>query len=319
MGISKTASQLDNFKNNDFYYNSAREGMYDLISNMVKTDMIHTIFIPGYIGWSPKEGSGIFDPISKIKDLNIVYYKMKKGLEIDSYHLTEMIKHLANEKFAVLLVNYFGFIDSNYEELVAKIKEFHGWIIEDNAHGFFTYLYSGTNQSDATFFSLHKMFPFSNGGMLKIRNKKLLGFSYLGLDINQTKSNPWIYDIYEIALTRRKNYLYLNKIITDKNREFPFEPLKNKLYEGIIPQTYPIILKKGNRNKIYDQMNEAGFGVVSLYHTLIEPLQNDEFKESVLISRNILNLPVHQDVDVSQYEEMILLLTKLCDEFDDGF
>ncbi|MDF2588409.1 MAG: hypothetical protein K0S41_2250 [Anaerocolumna sp.] len=316
MLINKTASQIVNFKNNDFYYNSAREGMYDLISNMVKTDMIHTIFIPSYIGWSPKEGSGIFDPMNKIKDLTIEYYKMKKGLEIDSKHLTDLIRNLGSDKFAVLLVNYFGFKDSNYEELVTMIKGFHGWIIEDNAHGFFTYLYSNTNRSDATFFSLHKMFPFRSGGMLKIRNKKLLDFSYTGIDMNQTETNPWNYDIYEIAAARRRNYLLLDEIIKNRKRDLPFEPLKNELSEGAVPQTYPIILKKGNRNRIYEQMNDAGFGVVSLYHTLIEPLQKEVFKESLLISNHILNLPVHQDVDASHYEDMILLLTKLCNEIN---
>ena len=59
-------------------------------------------------------------------------------------------------------------------------------------------------------------------------------------------------------------------------------------------------------------MNNEGYGVVSLYHTMIDVLQNKENKEAVKLSKCILNLPVHQDVDTNQYIPMIDCLIKAC-------
>ena len=57
-------------------------------------------------------------------------------------------------------------------------------------------------------------------------------------------------------------------------------------------------------------MNENGFGVVSLYHTLIEPLHKPEFCETLWLSKHILNLPVHQDVECSKYVDMMNLMMR---------
>ena len=81
---------------------------------------------------------------------------------------------------------------------------------------------------------------------------------------------------------------------------------------GTVPQTFPIRIIKGDRNKIYELMNQHGYGVVSLYHTLIEPLQRSEYQASIDLSRCIMNLPVHQDVDADKYAEMVELLIDFC-------
>ena len=52
-----------------------------------------------------------------------------------------------------------------------------------------------------------------------------------------------------------------------------------------------MIVREANRDELYERMNAAGFGVVSLYHTLIEQIPRDEFPESFELSRTILNLP----------------------------
>lgn len=59
-------------------------------------------------------------------------------------------------------------------------------------------------------------------------------------------------------------------------------------------------------------MNDSGYGVVSLYHTLIEPLQKEDYQISIDLSKRILNLPVHQDTDTSRYPEMVRLLIEFC-------
>lgn len=314
MIIEKAAVNANNYRKKEYYYESARDGMLDLLRNMVKTNLIDTIFLPGYIGWSPKEGSGIFDPLNKIENLAIHYYKMTPELNINCNDLQDKIKQLKTNSFAVLVVNYFGFIDPEIKVIANIVKEHSGWLIEDNAHGFFTYQYTEESYSDATFFSLHKMFPFKRGGSLLINSRILESFNYCGDDLNSTNYNPWQFDIKRIALARRSNYFALQDMMNEiKGVAEYFVPLKKEeLAIGTVPQTFPIRILSGDRSKIYELMNEAGYGVVSLYHTLIEPLRSSEYQASLDLSRCILNLPVHQDVDKDRCGKMIQLLVEFC-------
>ncbi|MDF0727057.1 aminotransferase class V-fold PLP-dependent enzyme [Cytobacillus sp. S13-E01] len=314
MIIEKTALNKDDQKLHEYYYDSAREGMFDLLNNMKNDNLIDTLFLPGYIGWSPREGSGIFDPINKLDGLSVQYYKMTSDLNIDLEDLSQRIKDIGRGKFTVLAVNYFGFIDLRIKDVADIVKKYSGWLIEDNAHGFFTYQYTEDNYSDATFFSLHKMFPFKNGGSLIVKNSKLKSLKYSGNSITDVEYNPWNYDVKNIAKMRKENYEVLDNIIHNEEVSEYFTPLKDCLLPGNIPQTYPVRIKKGNRDRIYELMNEAGFGVVSLYHTLIEPLRRPEYQTSIELSNCIMNLPVHQDVNKDKYKDMIKLLVKYCEE-----
>lgn len=308
-----------NYLHHEYYYNSARDSMFDIFDNMNKENLIDTIFLPGYIGWSPKEGSGIFDPINKLEGVTVEYYKMTTDLSIDINDLSDRIDFLEGKRFAVLVVNYFGFVDVNMNDVVEMIRKNSGWIITDNAHGFFTYQCIEDNYSDATFFSLHKMFPFKRGGSLVVRNEQLRAFKYAGCNIKKTENNPWLYDVKKIIQTRLENYMILQDAILENGDTIYFIPLKNNIPIGNIPQTFPIKIKKGNRDLIYELMNESGYGVVSLYHTLIEPLQSTEYQASLDLSKCIMNLPVHQDVDSSKYKDMINLLLKYCKETSDSY
>lgn len=312
MIIDKIAINENNHKIHEYYYNSAREGMFDLFSNMLVEGLVNTLFMPGYIGWSPKEGSGIFDPIDKIEGISIEYYKMTSDLTIDFKDLLHRIQKLNNGKFAVLVVNYFGFVDPYIKDIVDIIRQYSGWIITDNAHGFFTYQYTVDNYSDATFFSLHKMFPFKCGGSLILKNKQLIDYKYRGSKISDTQYNPWKYDVRNIARIRLENYVILEAIIVKENNAEYLTPLKTNIMEGNIPQTFPIRINKGNRDRIYELMNQAGYGVVSLYHTLIEPLRCSEYQASLNLSKSIMNLPVHQDADKDKYQDMVNLLVRHC-------
>jgi dTDP-4-amino-4,6-dideoxygalactose transaminase len=58
-------------------------------------------------------------------------------------------------------------------------------------------------------------------------------------------------------------------------------------------------------------MNDAAFGVVSLYHTLIDSIDPEEFPESYALASRIMNLPVHQDAEPEQLTAMIDKLREL--------
>jgi dTDP-4-amino-4,6-dideoxygalactose transaminase len=61
-------------------------------------------------------------------------------------------------------------------------------------------------------------------------------------------------------------------------------------------------------------MNAAGFGVVSLYHTMIEQIAPERYPHSHAISHCILNLPVHQDASPDDMKAMIRTLALLLEE-----
>ena len=310
MKIEKKAINIKNKYYKELFYSYAREGIHDVVSEMCEKWGINTILLPGYIGWSPKEGSGIFDSISTIQGITIIYYRMSKELSIDVDDLTEKID---SAKCLVFIVNYFGFRDPQIDKVVCRIKEKKAWILEDNAHGFFTYHMSKKIPSDIVIFSLHKMFTFSMGGSIIIQNPELYDMNLKGKSLKESPWNPYKYDIFSIAQQRRDNFNYLFQILQKYEKEKIIYSIKQpKDLVQNIPQTYPITICLGDRNKIYEIMNQKGYGVVSLYHTLIEPLRNKEFGEAWDLSKCILNLPIHQDVDTNEYPNLVHELIMAC-------
>lgn len=305
MMISKIQNKADNYKIKFFYYNRARDAMYDLVSKLVNMGY-KDIYLPGYIGWSPKEGSGIFDPLNDIKELKRHYYRVTKNLYIDFEHLNGCIE----EHSLLLLVNYFGFRDPSIKGITESAHKKDCIVIEDNAHGFYTYFCKGKVGTDATFFSLHKMFPFSSGGGLLIENNDLS----IG-DLNdlrgEVKFNPFEYNYYAIADVRVSNFRLYSLAVAGKEKWFV--PLRSTDSVDVnIPQTFPIVIKRGNRDKIYEIMNEEGYGVVSLYHTMIDELRGGDNSDAVWLSRRIMNLPLHQDVDSDEIIKLVESLERAC-------
>ena len=291
------------------YYECARDAMFDLVNELFVKGY-KDIFVPGYIGWSPREGSGIFDPLNAIIGLNRHYYKMTKELKIDKKYIKDCIK----ERSIILIVNYFGFRDDSIKELIDYAHKKNCIVIEDNAHGFYTYFYNGSVGADMTFFSLHKMFPFSKGGGLIIENNIIDNLHNIKFNENY---NPFMYNYVKIANIRIDNYKKLLDLSNGLNDYF--EPLRNELYlVDNVPQTFPIIIKCGNRNKIYDIMNDAGYGVVSLYHTMIKELQSEDYCDALWLSSRIMNLPIHQDVNTDEYKLMIESLVDACVYTNEG-
>ncbi len=303
--IGKKQVESENYKIPFLYYNRARDAMADIVGRYYRQGY-QKIYLPGYIGWSPKEGSGIFDPLNAIVGLERHYYRMTKKLHID----VEKLQRSLQRHSIVLLVNYFGFRDLRIDEIIEMVHRNDCVVIEDNAHGFFTYFCKGATQADATFFSLHKMFPFNTGGGLIVRDRDFEGLTGLK---KANGSNPFIYDYNGIARKRVENYKLLLNLLVDQGKYFVPLRAKSELIDSI-PQTFPILIRRGNRDKIYEIMNELGFGVVSLYHTLISELRNVEHEDALWLSQRIMNLPVHQDCDSNLYEKMVELLVDACEE-----
>jgi dTDP-4-amino-4,6-dideoxygalactose transaminase len=296
MIFEKKAINIDNFLLSYYSFTSARMGIQAFLKQCLISYRINSILLPDYIGISPNEGSGIFDAVSSIPVISRYYYKLNRDLSINIPYLEKCIKN--HEGCLFFIVNYFGNYDRNYEVILKMAKEENCIILEDNAHGFFSYLSNSFDiKADATVFSFHKLFPVDTGGALLIRNTKFkLTELHPGFDFN-----PFMFDIEGIAMKRKENYRYLLETILDLNCSSLFYPLISNFCG--VPQSFPIIICSDNRNDVYFDMNKKGYGVVSLYHTLINeiPLNSD----TQYVASHILNLPIHQDIDPKQYKEFL--------------
>lgn len=320
MEVLKKQQDESRFLAKDFWYESARVAMGDFLAvyakHMSSYGPVH-VLVPAYIGVSPKEGSGIFDPLCALQEqglISIVFYELTENLYINLQSLEHQIDRLAGEPYVLLRVNYFGFVDPSSPVLYQYVKRTGGCVLEDSAHAFFSYMHQKELSSDAVFFSLHKQFPFSEGGMLRVNNTELFPLSYSGGKAPKDGSNPWCYNLSLIAQAYRSNF----EICEEFTRLNPEQwiPLRSLAqHDGIVPQSYPILLRHADRFQIYLEMNELGFGVTSLYHTMIDPLKGQEGSyPSVVTSKSILNIPTHPDVEGDQLQRLLRELFDLCSQ-----
>jgi dTDP-4-amino-4,6-dideoxygalactose transaminase len=155
---------------------------------------------------------------------------------------------------------------------------------------------------DACIYSFHKILPVQSGGAAVINDAE----SPLArtLEADPDCAVPlYDYDLNRIADRRRANSLVLDRLVRELAPEI--EPLLGAPGCREFPQSYPVLIRNGSRDRLYHEMNAAGFGVVSLYHTLIAPISPECFPAAGKVSRHILNLPVHQDASEEALELMV--------------
>ena len=266
------------------------------------------ILLPAYVGWSPREGSGIFDPICEL-GLDYAFYRLDGSLGIDLDSLRQAMAH-AHAR-VLLLVHYFGHVDPAYADAVSLARGAGLRIIEDEAHAMLSDLVGAAcgRRGDACLYSLHKLLPMNTGGML-VRNTIEAGPGRPGPAENA--GALWRHDLAAIAASRRRNAQRLYGLLGEMREDL--EPLWGPPAEGEVPQTLPVRLLHAHRDAVYHDLNGAGFGVVSLYHTLIDPLSSHAFPEAHRLSRRILNLPVHQDILPEQLDALAAYLKKSLQE-----
>jgi len=304
--ITKEAQDRIMFSNTQYFFNSARNGFEYLLSKLV-TDKSKKILMPGYIGESPKEGSGVFDPIRKL-NLSYEFYKLKPDLSVDTDDFFYKIKN--NNIKVALIIHYFGFPQKDIELIATKCKELDILLIEDCAHSLqssFNFIRLG-NFGDFSFNSIHKLLATQDGGILQINDRKFISL-FSDVNENMSKDTMEIYlntDIIQTSLLRRKNYnSYLDKLNYNSNL---FEILYPELNEGVIPLNFPILIKNYNREKYYYELIDKGVITVSLYYQMISEILKENFPLSYDISNRILNLPVHQDITEADIEKIVSVL-----------
>jgi dTDP-4-amino-4,6-dideoxygalactose transaminase len=300
MGIGKLASDTKAFARPFQMYSNARMAFKSFL-DIISFAPGEKVLLPAYVGYSVREGSGVFDPVAEL-ELSSAFYKLDSQLHID-LHDFERCLRLGDVRVAVL-IHYFGYIDPNYESAVEIARRYGALVLEDEAHALLSDWVGGRcgRLGDAAIFSLHKLLPFLSGGMLSVSSKyeELIKTARWG---NKKSVIPWEYDLKTIATCRHRNACELAAML--KPLAGKLEPLWGPPAPNEFPQTFPAIVKQHSRDELYFAMNEAGFGGVSLYHTMIDLISPENYPASHKIAKSIINLPIHQDVNRDDLLKMV--------------
>lgn len=302
MKIPKKQNDTKRFSFNWTFFHAARDGLQAILE--LEKLRCKKILLPAYIGYSTREGSGVFDPVINSK-IPYTFYRLDENLQIDIEGLEKLIPE--NPGSILLLIHYFGFRDPNIERAKSLARKYDVLIVEDFAHGLFTFWQSPQITFDYAFFSLHKLLPFSRGGALlsKLPTEISTGIHY----------NLVHYDFQTIIKIRCENFNFLLKKLLPLAEGSGFFSILHKHLGNNVPQTFPILLMDEQiRDTLYFRLNEEGFGAVSLYHELISVIDPDCFTHEHAISKRILNLPLHQDTNPVELNQMIDCMMEIFNE-----
>ena len=308
--IGKKAVVAEAFRRPCVPFMNARSAFFELIgeAGLGREDVI---LMPSYIGWSEREGSGVFDPVAR-SAARFEFYRMTADLSIDVEDFRQRLR--AGNVRLVLFIHYFGWPDPNLAIAAKESRELGAIVVEDEAHAMLTDLVSGKTgrHGDAAIFSLHKVLPFASGGLLVINDSMDDGLvrRLVGSSNNLLEGNPLDYDLMAIAERRRENAEYLSQAL--EPLAGMIDPLHPALPPEVVPQTYPVIIRSDRRDDLYHELNRIGYGVVSLYHTLIGEIDAQRYADSHWLSKHIMNLPVHQDTTVRRLEGLVQTLEEIC-------
>ena len=306
--ITKSAYNTDNCKLGLMFTKNARTAWSNIISSLCSNRKL-TLLLPAYIGRNDKEGSGVYDPVLKYQT-NSEFYKVCNQLSVDLESFEKKIKTGSID--VALVIHYFGFCRTNMNKIKKICKENSVVLVEDCAHAFHL---GASNQlignyGDFSFYSIHKYLATNNGGVWK-RNTNSFQLAELkqeelaDYEVLQSYANS---DFRQISEIRRDNFrAYSELLVSNDNFEIMYE-----LTSEDIPQTFPIRVKNNLREKLYFFLMEKGLPTTALYYRMIEQISLIDFPLSIKISNEILNLPVHQDINFDD-------IKNLCQKIDEFF
>jgi dTDP-4-amino-4,6-dideoxygalactose transaminase len=290
-------------------FSRARDGFRAFLKD-VATANEGEVLLPSYVGFSSKEGSGVFDPVEEL-GLRCSFYRITRNLAIDMDHFHEQISK--RRPRVVVLIHYFGFPDQNLLAAVKLAHESGALVVEDEAHALYSDFVGGIcgRAGDVAILSFHKMLPVNTGGAI-IVNQSSVGV-HPKLVRSQVDSRMLIplqnYDLHEIANIRRRNAIDLMELIEPLRGRV--DPLFSSIPTGVVPQSLPVLVNGYSRDKLYFQMNAEGYGIVTLYHTLVGAIRSEEFPDSHWLAQRITNLPVHQDTNREGLVAMVTALLRI--------
>ena len=313
--ITKEAKNTDLNVKNRYFTKSARNAFLHVL-RYIKSKNDKPILLPAYIGINDYEGSGVFDSVF-ISRIPYAFYPLDHKLNVDFDVLKAKI---ASEEYsALMLIHYFGFPTQQFEEIVALCQKHHVLLIEDCAHvinGEFKGKKLG-EFGDFSFYSIHKSIAAMDGGMLKINNPSLADFPAIcplkeGISVS-TLTQLLRSDLDEIDEKRRNNYNYLLQGLAKSSH---FSVMQPELPAGIAPLNFPVLIHNAQREKIYFDLLKEGVLTMALYYRMIPQLNRAVFPLAYEVSEQILNFPIHQEIEKADLDKMITVFNSLINKLN---
>lgn len=273
---------------------SAREAIARFVSSL-SLRRAPRVMIPAYYGWSPTEGSGVIDPLVET-GADVRLFRVTRQLHVDIADYVRVLDDFQPD--VVVIIHYFGWVDPAFDQLVIAARQTGAMVLEDEAHSLLTTLLRGHAGAigDASAYSLHKSLPTGSGGLLVRREVPLANWS--------EGPGPWMFDLAAIARARTRNA----GLIIDCLQGAPGVRLLRNLNGDVVPLNVPVLVPPERRQSTYEVLNDAGFGVVCLYHRLGPGITELEHPDSFWLSARLVNLPCHQDLDPEEVPAMVRLL-----------
>jgi len=275
-------------------YSSAARVAFRTILENIDFSNGKKLLLPAYIGITDREGSGVLDPVLQT-NTPYEFYSLDKKLSA----LEDLYKLIKSEKYnALLVIHYFGFCQNNMEEIVQLCHKHNVLLIEDCAHTMLSDTLFGQlgKLGDFSFNSIHKFLATKEGGCLRVNNKEYEHLLHLPAPTFPKLKTLDILaraDLSNIREIRRSNYLHLMEMIADVSG---IEIMYPELPNGIAPHNLPLLIKDGLRESVYFKLIDKGIPVVALYYRMIDQIKIGSYSNALYVSENILNLPVHQDI-----------------------
>lgn len=264
-----------------------------------------TVLLPAFVGWSRREGSGVYDPVRETGARSL-FYKVGRDLAVDLADFGRLLD--GTGPFLVVLIHYYGFVSKGAKRAARMAKDRGAFVLEDQAHSLLTDWVGGaTGQlGDASIYSLHKIFAVETGGALALAqgsSEELIACLTGHASATKWSIEPWQQDLHGISAIRRRNARFLLRELAPLRERI--RPLWTSLPRSVVPQTLPCIVVRDDRDLLYERLNAAGFGAVSLYHTLIDAINAGSYPDSHWLSKRVINLPVHQDTGLVALRTMV--------------
>jgi len=291
--IEKEAKQLPADAFPRVYTRSARAAL----RHILRARLIHDprgILLPAYVGLSPKEGSGVLDPV-KEAGASFDFYEVSERLVPD---LEDLERKLATGRFQLaLLIHYFGCPQIDAGDFVRRCRRHHVQVVEDCAHTLLGGLGGERLGAKGAFaiFSIHKSTWLPEGGFFYDHHDQLSRTSLADREALDRPSLEAFSRLDLVSAAQRRRRLY--DLVASWVLELPgLELFFPKVPANAVPLNCPVIVANGKREPLYFQLIERGIQPTALYHTLIPELGADRYPKAHQIARNILNLPTHPDI-----------------------
>lgn len=294
------------FKRRFVFTSSAREAWEAFLLAYSQQRSAH-VLLPAYIGYTDREGSGVFDPVSR-SGLGFGFYPVNDFLYASSDVLEALLR---TRKYGVLLVvHWFGLPHVDMSKVRALCQLYDVFLVEDCAHVMAPPHVTSTDLGswgDAAFYSVHKMYGGDVGGMLSVRPDSAFDAAILpsvppakGCPADLLESMLSV-DVAGVISHRRGLYQTYADAFESTDGIMPLFPDMGPY----TPQTFAVAVSSELREPLYFALMDRGIPLTALYYRLISQIDEESFPTSIQLANSILNFPVHQDVNEEQVAVII--------------